>query len=58
MAFIAGAAVGALAAILVAPDSGKETRKKIKDGAAGVAGTAKEKILEGLDVLENILEEK
>lgn len=31
LAFIGGAIVGAAAAILFAPDSGDETRKKIKD---------------------------
>lgn len=43
LTFIAGAAVGAVVALLVAPDSGAKTR---------------EKIIEGLDMLEAALEEK
>ena len=58
IAFIAGAAVGAVAALLVAPDSGANTREKIKNKAAGATGAAKDKILEGLDMLEAALEEK
>lgn len=58
MAFIAGAAVGAVAAILMAPDSGARTRAKIRKGAADAAGMAKDKIVEGLDMLETILEEE
>lgn len=58
IAFIAGAAVGAVAALLMAPDSGARTREKIKEGAAGAADIAKGKILEGLDMLEAALEEK
>lgn len=58
MAFIAGAAAGAIAALLLAPDSGEKTRAKIKDGAADAAGIAKDKIIEGLEMLEAALEEK
>lgn len=58
LAFIAGAAVGAVAALLVAPDSGARTREKIRKGAVDTAGMAKEKIIEGLDMLETVLEEK
>ena len=45
LAFIAGAAAGAAAALLMAPESGEKTRDK-------------EKILEGLDAIEAALEEK
>lgn len=58
MAFVAGAAVGAVAALLMAPDSGAKTREKIRSGAADAAGMAKDKIIEGLDMLETVLEEK
>ena len=43
LAFIAGAVAGAAAALLMAPDSGEKTRKKI---------------VERLDELEKALEEK
>lgn len=55
MAFIAGAAAGAVAALLMAPESGAKTREKIRSGAAEAAGAAKEKILEGLEMLEAAL---
>lgn len=55
MAFIAGAAAGAIAALLMAPESGAKTREKIRNGAAEAAGAAKEKILEGLEMLEAAL---
>ena len=58
LCFIAGAATGALAALLLAPDSGANTRAKIKQGASDAAGMAKGKILEGLDIIEKALEEK
>ena len=58
MAFIAGAAIGTVAAVLLAPDSGEKTREKIKKSAAEAAGIAKNKIVEGLDMLEKALEEE
>lgn len=58
LAFVAGAAVGAVAALLMAPDSGAKTREKIRSGAADAAGMAKDKIIEGLNMLEAALEEK
>lgn len=58
MAFIAGAALGAVTALLMAPDSGEKTRAKIKAGAADAAGMARDKIIEGLEMLEAALEEK
>lgn len=42
IAFLAGGAVGALVGILIAPSSGVETRKKIKEASA----TAKDKAIE------------
>lgn len=57
-AFMAGAAAGAAAALLLAPDSGDKTREKIRSKAADAVGAAKEKILEGLDAVETMLEEE
>ena len=58
LTFLAGAAAGAVAALLLAPESGAKTREMIRAKAAGAAGTEKEKILEGLDELETVLEEQ
>lgn len=58
MAFIAGAALGAVTALLMTPDSGEKTRAKLKAGAADAAGMARDKIIEGLEMLEAALEEK
>lgn len=58
LCFIAGAMAGAAAAFLLAPDSGDNTRAKIRKGVADVAGMAKGKLVEGLDMIETALEEK
>ncbi|WP_116790121.1 YtxH domain-containing protein [Flavobacterium psychrotrophum] len=44
VAVLAGAAVGAALGILFAPDEGKKTRKKIKDGATEKADELKHKV--------------
>ncbi len=58
LTFLAGAAVGAMTALLLAPDSGDKTRGRIRAKAAGVADMAKGKILEGLDAIEAALQEE
>ncbi len=58
LTFLAGAATGAVAALLLAPDSGEKTRERLRSRTADAAGVAKEKILEGLDALETALEEE
>ena len=58
LTFLAGAAAGAVTALLLAPESGEKIRDRIRAKAADAAGMAKEKILEGLDSLEEALEEK
>ena len=50
LTFVAGAATGFIVGILVAPASGKETRKKIKDQAVKAGEVAK-------DVYEKIAKE-
>ena len=56
--FIAGAVAGAVTAVLLAPDSGEKTRERIRQGASDVVGKAKGKIAEGLEILEDALEDK
>ena len=58
LCFFAGAMAGAVAALFLAPDSGANTRAKIRQSAADMAGKAKERIAEGLDIIEDALEDK
>jgi gas vesicle protein len=58
LAFMAGTVAGAAAALLMAPESGAKTRERIRAKAADVAGAAKERILEGLDAIQEGLEEE
>ena len=45
LCFVAGAVAGAVAALFLAPDSGENTRDKIKKGTSDLKGKAKEKIV-------------
>ena len=56
--FIIGAAVGAIAGILFAPDKGKVTRKKIADKASETGNTVKETLSEKLDDLKEFVASK
>lgn len=58
LCFIAGAIAGAVATLFLAPDSGENTRAKIKKGAADLTDKAKARIAEGLGIIEEALEEK
>ena len=58
LCFIAGVMAGAVATLFLAPDSGENTRAKIMKGAADLKGKAKEKIAEGLGIIEEALEEQ
>mgnify|MGYP003301394450 CR=1 FL=1 len=58
LCFIAGAVAGAVAALFLAPDSGENTRAKIRKGAADLKERAKEKVVEGLGIIEEALEEQ
>lgn len=44
MAFLLGAAAGGLAALLLAPRSGEETRKRLKDSAEEIYEQGEEKV--------------
>ena len=56
LTFLAGAAAGAVAALLLAPESGAKTRERIRMRAADMAGKAKEKIIEAFDAMESASE--
>jgi YtxH-like protein len=51
LSFVAGAAIGAIAGILFAPDSGANTRRKIAEKPGDVKDTVKNNILSWLDKL-------
>jgi gas vesicle protein len=50
---LAGAAIGATIALLFAPQSGKETRKMIKDKTMEVVDTVKEKTTGVIDAVKD-----
>ena len=54
MAILAGAAAGAIAGILLAPEKGSETRKKISSGAGDFTETLKSTFGELIDNLRNV----
>lgn len=58
LSFVAGGAIGAGIALLYAPYSGAETRKKIKDGALDVVDGAKTRFDEGVGKLKAVVAEK
>ncbi len=54
LVFLAGAAAGAIAGILFAPDKGSETRKKMSDKAREFSDIVKEKANEGFHFASNL----
>jgi gas vesicle protein len=65
LSFLLGGLVGAGFALLMAPQSGRETRQKIKDltddvkeKALGYAGEVKDKVTTGIDKGRDLYEEK
>ena len=64
-AFLLGGLVGAGVALLLAPQSGTETRRKmeelvddVKEKASDCAGTAKEKVVSTVDKAKELYKEK
>ncbi|MDQ1328288.1 MAG: hypothetical protein QG641_1573 [Candidatus Poribacteria bacterium] len=55
IAFFAGATMGAIAGLLLAPSSGSETRQKIKDATVTAKDKAVEKFEEAKDGASSIL---
>ena len=56
--FLAGAAIGSIAALLMAPDSGKATRKKIADQSKKVTDDMKRSLSKSLDSLKESYDKK
>lgn len=56
-AMAVGAAVGAIAGILLAPDKGSETRRKMKEQGRKVADNLKEKFNHGKEKVNGMKEE-
>jgi gas vesicle protein len=54
--FAAGALVGAIAGVLLAPDKGSETRRKITEQGKKLAGSMKEKIIAGKEKFNDLKE--
>ncbi len=54
LGIVAGAAIGALAGILFAPDKGSETRKKISENTGDLADSVKNSFGEFVDNLKNV----
>ncbi|MBC7867125.1 MAG: YtxH domain-containing protein [Gloeobacteraceae cyanobacterium ES-bin-316] len=53
LGFVAGAAVGALAGILLAPEKGSETRKKITSKTGDLADSVKNSFGDFIDQVKN-----
>jgi gas vesicle protein len=58
LGFIAGAAIGAIAGILLAPDSGAATRKKIIDKSGDLKDAVKDSVTGLLDKLQKGVDEE
>jgi len=57
-ALVLGAVVGAACGILLAPDKGSETRKKLFNGAKDLADDLKEKVKESANKFRDMAEDR
>ncbi|GAA4834651.1 YtxH domain-containing protein [Algivirga pacifica] len=53
LAFLAGTAIGAVAGLLLAPDSGTETQRKLTNDIKRLQGELDHQIVSGRDKIEN-----
>jgi gas vesicle protein len=51
--FLAGAAIGTVTGILIAPDKGKNTRKKLKDESTRLANQLSESVSNSIHALKD-----
>ena len=58
LGIIAGISIGAIAGILLAPDSGTATRKKIVDKSGDLKDAVKDSVLGFLDKLQKSVDEE
>lgn len=58
LGIIAGLSIGAIAGILLAPDSGTATRKKIVDKSGDLKDAVKDSVLGFLDKLQKSVDEE
>ena len=58
LGFIAGASIGAIVGILLAPDAGATTRKKIVDKSGDLKDAVKDSVLGFLDKLQKGVDEE
>ncbi len=52
LTLLAGAAIGAVAGVLLAPEKGKEMRRKVFSGARSIAERIKSKVNEEMDEIK------
>jgi gas vesicle protein len=54
--FVAGLAAGAVAGILLAPDSGKNTRKKVSDSTGKIKDDVQAQVQKGMEKINSLSE--
>ncbi|NNE43847.1 MAG: YtxH domain-containing protein [Gemmatimonadetes bacterium] len=57
MAFLLGAAAGGIAAVLMAPDRGSRTRRRLKEGAEHVVSRGEDLLADAKDTVQTTVED-